>query len=73
MALPEAFHHFNGLYSEVGPFVFMDSMRILAVCGIFIVIVLVVIVSMLVRFVRRRRASSRQQIARRDSLESNSA
>jgi len=73
MALPEAFHHFNGLYSEVGPFVFMDSMRILAVCGIFILIVLVVIVSMLVRFVRRRQASSRQQIARRDSLESNSA
>lgn len=67
LALPEAFRHFNGFYSEVGPFVFTDSMRILGVCGVPILAVLLAIGWMLVRFVRRRRQSVRAQSGARQT------
>lgn len=56
MALPGEINQFNGFYTQVGSFVFMDSIRILEVCGAAALLVLVGAIWMLVRYLRRKRA-----------------
>lgn len=58
MALPDGLRRFNGFYSEVGSFVFIDSIRILIGCAILIVAVLLAILWMLMRYLRRRRTAA---------------
>jgi hydroxyacylglutathione hydrolase len=58
LALPDALRQFNGFYSQVGSFVFIDSIRILICFAILIAAVLLAILWMLVRYVRRRRAAA---------------
>ena len=57
LALPAAFSHFNGFYSKVGTFVFMDSIRILIVFTVGVLVVLIALLWLFIRFVRRRRAA----------------
>lgn len=59
LALPQALEKFNGFYSQVGSFIFMNSIRILVAFGILVVVLLLAILWMLVRWVRRRRARAR--------------
>ncbi len=63
MALPEAIGRFNGFYSQIGDFVFMDSIRILIAFAILIVVVLVALIWLLVRYLKRRRAAKRLRSA----------
>ena len=59
LALPVAIKQFNGFYTQTGNFVFMDSMRILEVSGAGVLLVMAAAIWMLLRYVRRRRASVR--------------
>ena len=61
LALPAAVHRFNGFYTTSGPFVMMNSLRMLYLYAGFVVILLAVFVWLLVRFLRRRRARRLQQ------------
>jgi hydroxyacylglutathione hydrolase len=54
LALPAALRSFNGFYTVRGKFIMMNSIRILIVCGIFILAVVVALVWLLVRYIRRR-------------------
>lgn len=56
LELPGALDQFNGVYSQVGPFVMENSMRILALLGAAALGVLLVLIGVIVRFLRRRRA-----------------
>lgn len=62
LTLPEKIRGFNGLYTETGGAVMMNSIRILIWFGVGIAIVLIAMVILLWRFVRRRRARRRMQI-----------
>ena len=62
LTLPENIRSFNGLYTETGGAVMMNSIRILIWFGVGIAIVLIAMVILLWRFVRRRRARRRMQI-----------
>ncbi len=53
LQLPAALDQFNGVYSQVGPFVMENSMRILALIGAAGVGVLVALVAVVVRLRRR--------------------
>ena len=57
LALPTALSHFNGFYSKVGNFVFMDSIRILIVSGVGLLIALCVMVWALFRWWSRKRSA----------------
>lgn len=57
LALPAAFSHFNGFYTRVGTFVFVDSIRILVVFTIGVLVLLVALLWLVIRYVRRRRAA----------------
>ena len=57
LALPAAFSHFNGFYTKVGSFVFMDSIRILIVFTIGVLVLLIALLWLVIRYVRRRRAA----------------
>ena len=57
LALPAAFSHFNGFYTKVGSFVFMDSIRILIVITIGVLVALIAMLWLGIRYLRRRRAA----------------
>lgn len=57
LALPAAFSHFNGFYTKVGSFVFMDSIRILIAFTIGVLVLLIALLWLVIRYVRRRRAA----------------
>lgn len=54
LQLPAALDQFNGVYSQVGPFVMENSLRILVLMGAAAVGVLVALVIAIIRFWRRR-------------------
>ncbi|WP_158792390.1 MBL fold metallo-hydrolase [Granulicella sp. L60] len=54
LALPAAVASFNGFYAQSGPFLMMNSMRVLIAIGIAVVVVLIALVIALIRYVRRR-------------------
>jgi len=56
LALPAALARFNGVYSESGGFVMMNSARVLMLFAAAAVFVLVALVAAIVGYVRRRRA-----------------
>lgn len=62
LTLPERIRSFNGLYTETGGVVMMNSIRILIWFGVAIAVVLLAMVILLWRLVRRRRARRRMQI-----------
>ena len=62
LTLPENIRSFNGLYTETGGAVMMNSIRILIWFGVGIAIVLIAMVILLWRFVRRRRARRKMQL-----------
>ena len=62
LALPGKIRSFNGLYTETGGVVMMNSIRILIWFAVGVAIVLLAIVILLWRFLRRRRARRRMQI-----------
>jgi hydroxyacylglutathione hydrolase len=63
LALPDALRRFNGFYSQVGNFLFIDSMRILIACAVVIAVLLLAMAWMLMRYLGRRRASQLLQRA----------
>lgn len=62
LTLPEKIRGFNGLYTETGGVVMMNSIRILIWFGVGTAIVLLAMVILLWRLVRRRRARRRMQL-----------
>jgi hydroxyacylglutathione hydrolase len=54
LALPAALSRFNGFYTATGGFVMMNSMRVLAVFGFTVLIVLTALIALLVTWLRRR-------------------
>ena len=52
--LSAALDQFNGVYSEVDPFVMENSMRILALMAAGVLGVLIVLIAAIVRFMGRR-------------------
>jgi glyoxylase-like metal-dependent hydrolase (beta-lactamase superfamily II) len=60
LAFPKAVSQFNGFYTQVGNLEFMDSIRILEVCGVAIVLLLATAIWMLIRYLRRRRATAQR-------------
>ena len=54
-ALPAALRKFNGFYSEAGPFVMENGLRILIVAAAAAALVLIVLGILIYRFIRRRR------------------
>ena len=55
LALPAAMRKFNGFYSRQGPFIMMNSIRILDVIAVLMGIALIGLVWMVIRYVRRRK------------------
>ena len=64
MALPDACRHFTGFYTEVGSFVFLDSIHVLIVGGLVALVALILVVWTTIRYVRRRRGAKRLSISR---------
>ncbi len=60
LALPGAFQRFNGFYSKVGSFVFIDSMRILIVVSVGILLLVSVLLWLVIRYFRRRRTRGKR-------------
>jgi hydroxyacylglutathione hydrolase len=56
LALPAAVARFNGFYTERGPFIMMNSMRVLIAMAFGAAIVLAALIGALVAYLRRRRA-----------------
>jgi hydroxyacylglutathione hydrolase len=54
-ALPAALRKFNGFYSETGPFVIENPLRILIAVAVAVALVLAVLGILIFRFIRRRR------------------
>jgi hydroxyacylglutathione hydrolase len=57
--LPEALRKFNGIYTETGPFVIENPMRILMALAAAALLVLIILGILLYRFIRRRRNRKR--------------
>ncbi len=57
LALPSAFRHFNGYFSQAGSFVFLDSIRILVASAILLMALFAVAAWIWIRFLRGRRRS----------------
>lgn len=57
LALPGAFRHFNGFYTQVGNFVFIDSIRILTVSAVGVGVLMIGFVWLVIRYIRKRRAA----------------
>ena len=60
LALPAAVAGFNGLYTERGPFIMMNSMRVLIAMAAGAAVVLAALIGALVAYLRRRRAIRHQ-------------
>jgi hydroxyacylglutathione hydrolase len=54
-ALPAALRKFNGFYTETGPFVIENGLRILIAAAVAAILVLLILGVLIYRFVRRRR------------------
>ena len=54
-ALPAALRKFNGFYTETGPFVIENGLRILIATAVAAILVLLILGVLIYRFVRRRR------------------
>jgi hydroxyacylglutathione hydrolase len=63
LALPAAIGSFNGFYTRSGPFILMNSMRILIASAVIAGVVLIALVLLLVLFIRRRRARRKTRAA----------
>ena len=61
LALPAAVHSFNGFYTTSGPFVMMNSIRMLCLYAGLLLIVFAVFVWLFIRFLRRRRSRRLQK------------
>jgi len=59
LALPAAVRAFNGFYTRSGPYLMIDSVRVLIVEGLALFLVLVGLIVVVVVLVRRRRAARR--------------
>ncbi len=55
IALPAALSHFNGFYSKVDNFVFINSIRILIAFALVIFVLLIALLRLVMRYVRRKR------------------
>jgi hydroxyacylglutathione hydrolase len=62
LALPAAIRSFNGFYTRHGQFILMNSMRILIAEGICAGVVLLAVAWLVIRLIRRRRRSRKQQL-----------
>jgi hydroxyacylglutathione hydrolase len=58
-ALPAALRKFNGFYTETGPFVIENPLRLLISAAVAAALVLALLVFLLFRFIRRRRTRAR--------------
>jgi hydroxyacylglutathione hydrolase len=54
-AMPAALNKFNGFYTETGPFVIENPLRLLIAAAAAAAIVLAVLIILLIRFIRKRR------------------
>jgi hydroxyacylglutathione hydrolase len=59
LALPAAVANFNGVYSRTGPFLLMNSVRVLIAMLVVVVLALVAFLWSVIRYIRRRRARPR--------------
>ena len=59
-ALPAALRKFNGFYTETGPFVIENGLRILIAAAVAAILVLVLLGILIYRFIRRRRSPARK-------------
>jgi hydroxyacylglutathione hydrolase len=60
-ALPAALGKFNGFYTESGPFVMENGLRILIAAAVAVILVLVILGILIYRFIRRRRDPARKR------------
>jgi hydroxyacylglutathione hydrolase len=58
MALPAALRKFNGFYTETGPFVIENGLRILIAAAVAAVLVLALLAILIFRLIRRRRRAA---------------
>lgn len=68
--LPDALQKFNGIYSETGPFVIENPVRILMALAAAALLVLIALGVLIYRFIRRRRRRKRAQEPNRLSASS---
>ncbi len=59
LALPAAAESFNGFYTRSGPYVMINSIRVLIAEGLALFVVLVGVIAVVVVLVRRRNAARR--------------
>ena len=60
-ALPAALGKFNGFYTESGPFVMENGLRILIAAAVAVILVLAILCILIYRFIRRRRDPARKR------------
>lgn len=63
LALPAAAEQFNGFYSHIGQFVFMNTIRLLVAFAIAVMMILIALAAGLVRYMRRRRRARIQSVS----------
>ena len=64
LALPAALDRFNGFYTESGPFIMMNQMRILIAEAVAALLIITAIIVAIVRYVRSRRSRARYNLSR---------